>query len=280
MPQQPTQLTPEQEKKIKGAKMKLWLGIIIIVVVGLLIAVYFVFLNSEDGNTNNVANSNSVSNTNAATNSDSSLTDVTSWPIYEDTINGYLMKYPADYLVKMETSGYVVFDTISIDTPDTTYLHISVTAEDNDFHTYRLAVLTNSAVDNDSPINEEDVIINGLEWTKITLKNALGETIIHYIVPYLGKVYDISAGDSVDSDVLDTVVSNFEINQLAADVDIDDTTYFSDRECVGNNDCGAFPCVSNKCLVEECTSDSECSKGTCGQYVTPVPGYCTMMDSL
>lgn len=69
MPQQPQQPTPEQQKKIKGAKIKLWLGMVIIIAVGFLIAVYFVFLvDMEEVNTNNVMNSNIVSNTNVATN--------------------------------------------------------------------------------------------------------------------------------------------------------------------------------------------------------------------
>jgi len=211
---------------------------------------------------------------------DSKTINTSDWQTYEDKTNGYSIKYPSDYLIKMNTDGYIVFDPVSIDTSDTTYLHISVTVEDNDFHTYRLGILTNPAVDSDSPIDEEDVTIDSLDGKKIILKNALGETIIHYLVSYLGKVYDISAGDSVDSDVLDKVIVSFDINQLDGNVDIADTNEFTGKECVSNNDCGAFPCVNNKCLVQECTSDSECSKGTCGQYVTPVPGYCTMMDSL
>ena len=205
--------------------------------------------------------------------------DTTSWQTYEDKTNGYSIKYPADYLIKMQTDGYVVFDPKSIDTPDTTYLHISVTVEDNDFHTYRLGVLTDPSVQSDS-VSEEDVTIDGLDGKKITLKNALGETIIHYIVNYLGKVYDISVGDSVDSEILNNVLASFRINQLADDVDIFDTNEFTGKACVSNNDCGAFPCYENKCLVKQCTSDSECLAGTCGQYATPVLGYCTTIDVL
>lgn len=373
--QQPEQQTPEQLKQIKKAKWTMWLGIFIIMFVGLAAAVYFLFLQPVgEGN----INANTSTNTNVlstvlevqlangkvstqcqidddcilfdstkdlseccpaptcdyygddkwiAVNAESyqsywqanvcisgmpcseyeqikcpfnendkysvqcvnnvckkvfsgGSVDASNWQTYGDKTSGYSIEYPADYLIKMETDGYVVFDPASIDTPNTTYLHISVTAEDNDFYTYRLGILTNAAVDTDSPIDEEDVTIDGLEGKKITLKNVLGETIIHYIVSYLGKVYDISAGDSVGADVLDKVIVSFDINQLAENVDISDATEFSGKTCVSNNDCGAFPCVNNKCLVKECISDSECSKGTCGQYVTPVPGYCTMIDAL
>lgn len=207
-------------------------------------------------------------------------TAISNWQTYEDQVNGYSIKYPADYLIKMETNGYVVFDPTSIDSPDTTYLHISVTVEDNDFHTYRLGILTNPAVDNDSPISEVDVTIDGLDAKKITLKNALGETVIHYIVSYLGKVYDISAGDSVDSQIIDTFVASFDIWQLGESIDIADTEYFDGRTCDSNNDCGAFPCVNGGCLVKKCTCSCHCPGSVCGGHETPVPGYCTTMDVL
>lgn len=254
--------------------------IIIVVVLAIGVGVYFYFTQTEEEgarvsvveNINTVMNTNTVSNLNA--------TDTTIWQTYEDKTNGYSVKYPDDYLIKMEIDGYVVFDPKSIDTPNTTYLHISVTVEDTDFHTYRLGVLTNPAVDKESLINEEDVTIDGLSGKKITLKNALGETIIHYIVNYLGKVYDISAGDSVDSEILNNVLASLRINQLADDVDISDTSEFTGKACISNNDCGAYPCYENECLVRQCTEDSECPKGTCGQYATPVLGYCTMIDVL
>jgi len=112
------------------------------------------------------------------------------------------------------------------------------------------------------------------------LKNAQGETIFHYVVNYLGKVYDILAGDSVDSEILNNAVSSFQIAQLADSVDVTDGSEFTDKVCTSNNDCGAYPCYENTCLVQACTDDSKCLVGTCGQHVTPVPGYCTMIDSL
>ncbi|MDP2684669.1 MAG: hypothetical protein Q8P20_06545 [bacterium] len=409
-------LTPEQQKQIKKTKIKMWIGLVLIIVVGLTIAVYFVFINPIEKD-EEVANANSIINQNANVNSidtsdwltyeseeyqysvrvpqgwvinneglcgdnrvgfasemfdcspdgysgtysiiintgDQSLeeiktkspemnfTDTTingqpavqylyqfnseylggeftrtgymlihggntytigeelagqqsgpteglvefaqslrffsDWLTYEDKVNGYSVKYPDDYLIKMETDSYVVFDPASIDTPDTTYLHISVNVEDNDFHTYRLGILTNSVVESNSVI-EEDVNIDGLSGKKITYKNALGETIIHDIVDYLGKVYDISTTDSVDEGTMDNVLANFSITQLDSSIDITNTTEFMDKVCVSNNECGAYPCYERVCLVQVCTDDSECAVGTCGQYVTPVPGYCTTMDSL
>lgn len=201
------------------------------------------------------------------------------WQTYQDKVNGYTVMYPGDYLIKMDLDGYVIFDPVSMDTPDTTYLAIIVDVEDNDFHTHRLGILTNSAVQSDTVV-EEDVTIDGLSGKKITYKTVLSETMIHYIVDYLGKVYDISAGDSVPSETMDNVVANFKINQLFDTVDIADPEVFTGQTCLSNNDCGAYPCYENVCLVQACTNDSECSAGTCGQYVTPVPGYCTTMDSL
>ena len=261
----------DQQKQVKKAKAILWIGLILIVVVGLAIAVYFVFLKSEGEVVNNV---NKVSNTNVVTN-----INTNNWQTYEDTIHGYSVQYPADYLIKLETDGYIVFDPASMDSPDTTYLNISVTVEDNDFYTYRLGILTSPATDSESVV-EEDIMIDGLTGKKITLKNALGETVIHYIISYLGKVYDISAGDSVSQDLIDALLENFNITQRDASIDISDTTVFENKSCVSNNECGAYPCYGGHCYIQECSDESDCSAGTCGQYVTPVPGYCTMIDSL
>lgn len=382
--QQPQQPTPEQEKKIKGAKTKLWLGIIVIVVVGLLIAVYFVFLQSEEGNTNNVVNSNTISNINIATNKNTN-TAVSAEPIqfpdtkvgisctdnedciiadktesvgdccptpdcknwytsdnyvavnlesyndkrtvlrqearcdikecpgfpplqclsgepyagadcqegvcakvlynmdatrtYTNDKHGYSLQIPAGYGKNLVLPGYLALDVVTASSADLTFNRIIVTVSDIDIHTHRLEILTDPAANTDN-ITEKDVTVSGLTANKLALKNALGETIIHYLVSYLGKVYDIETTDSVAQDLIETFLENFAITQLDANIDISDPTMFENKSCVSNNECGAFPCVSNKCLVKECTNDSECSKGTCGQYVTPVPGYCTMMDSL
>lgn len=215
---------------------------------------------------------------NATTNSVIGI-DRTDWQTYVDSLHAYSIQYPGDYLIKTESNGYVVFDDETIDSPDTSYLHISVTVEDSDFHSYRLGILTDPAVDS-TTIVEEDIVIDGLTGTKITLKNALGEIIIHHIVVYLGKVYDISMGDSADTGVIASFLESFDIAQLAATVDIADVTTFTGKLCASNNECGAYPCSEGTCLVKECTDDSECAAGTCGQYVTPVPGYCTTIDAL
>lgn len=198
---------------------------------------------------------------------------------YEDKINGYSAEYPADYLIKLQTDNFVVFDPVSLDTPDTTYLNISVMVEDNDFHTYRLGLLTEQSY-NPNLTQEEDIIISSINGKKITLFNTFGGVSIHNIVSYLGKIYDISSGNSVDQDLVDSFIENFSITQFDASVDISDTTVFENKSCVSSNECGAYPCLDGTCLVQACTSDSECPQGTCGQYVTPVPGYCTMVDSL
>jgi len=56
------QPTPEQQKQIQKAKWTLWLGIFIIVFVGLAAAVYFLFVKSagEEGNVNIEVNANTA----------------------------------------------------------------------------------------------------------------------------------------------------------------------------------------------------------------------------
>ena len=180
----------------------------------------------------------------------------------------------------METDGYVVLDPISIDSPDITYLHITVTVENIDFHSYRLKLLTGPTIDIDSRVIKEDREISGLPGEYISFKNKLGETEVHYVVPYLGKVYDISSLDTVDAAILDAFVFSFQIYQLEDEVDISDASTFTGKICTSDNDCGAFPCVSGECLIQECTSDDECPNGICGLHATPVPLYCTTIDAL
>ncbi len=208
--------------------------------------------------------------------------NTTDWLIYEDVINGYRVKYPSDYLIKTEEVNHVVFDSSLVDMENSSLLQFTVDTSDTDMQTYRLGVVTDEQVDTDTEILEEDVMIDGLEGDKITLKNKSGETIIHYLVSYLGKTYDISAGDSLAENILLAVVDNFGIYQFSTDVDITSTALFLGKECVSNNDCGAYPCNPNigKCLVQDCTDDSGCAVGVCGLHATPVLGYCTTMDSL
>ena len=204
------------------------------------------------------------------------------WLIFDDAINGFRVKYPSDYLIKTEEVNHVVFDSSLVDMENSSLLQFTVDTSDTDMQTYRLGVVTDEQVDTDTEILEEDVMIDGLEGDKITLKNKSGETIIHYLVSYLGKTYDISAGDSLAENILLAVVDNFGIYQFSTDVDITSTALFLGKECVSNNDCGAYPCNPNigKCLVQDCTDDSGCFVGVCGLHATPVPGYCTTMDSL
>lgn len=59
------QQQPNPGQQVKRAKIILWLGIIIIIVVGLAVAVYFIFVKSpEKGNVNVVKNVNTVTNIN------------------------------------------------------------------------------------------------------------------------------------------------------------------------------------------------------------------------
>ncbi len=365
---QPQQPTPDQQKQVKKAKRILWFGLISIVVVGLAIAVYFVFINPIERdiistNTNIVSTNEMVKfpdtevGISCVENEDCIIVDVTEsvgdccsmpdcriWytsdnyvavnskeyydyaleykdnncgevlcPIYErmycptgepyadadcqnnvcvkvlyendilrpysNEANGYSLMIPVGYGKNTELSGYIALDVVTTPSAKLTFNRIIVMVENTDMHTYRLSILANPEADVEN-IKEEEVIVAGLTANKITLKNALGETIIHYLVSYLGKVYDIETTDSVNQETIDIFIANFEITQLDEDINIADTSVFENKTCVSNNECGAYPCDQGTCLVKECNSDDECSVGTCGQYVTPVPGYCTMIDSL
>lgn len=65
---------PTPEQKIKQAKFILWLGIVLIIIIGLAVAVYFVFMKTAgQGNVNVAKNVNSiVSNTNTVSNTNKS----------------------------------------------------------------------------------------------------------------------------------------------------------------------------------------------------------------
>lgn len=206
----------------------------------------------------------------------------TDWLTYVDDKNNYSIKYPSDYFVKEELENYATFDTSLIDNPESSHLSFTVETRDTDLYTFRLSILTDEQVSGDFDPIIEDITIDGLSGTKITLKNKLGKTIVHNLVNYLGKTYDISAGDSLSDDILKAVVDNFYIEQFGEDVDITDTSLFESKECVSNSDCGAYPCNPsiNKCLIKSCQLDSECSVGVCGLHASPVPGYCTTIDTL
>jgi len=199
--------------------------------------------------------------------------------MYDDEVNGYSLLIPEGYGKNTELQGYIALDVVTASSATLTFNRIIVTVRDIDMHTHRLGILTSPAADTEN-MTEEDVTVSGLTANKLTLKNALGETIIHYLISYLGKIYDIETTDSVDQNLIDTFLDNFTITQLDSSIDIANTSEFTGKACVSNNECGAYPCYENTCLIKECTDSSECSAGTCGQYVTPVPGHCTMIDSL
>lgn len=93
MDQQP--LTPEQQKKVKKAKITLWLGIAVIVVIGLLIIVYFVFLKESSVENTNTANTNTT-------------VDTSNWDTYINAQYGFQFKYPGNWSMKENTDGNIV----------------------------------------------------------------------------------------------------------------------------------------------------------------------------
>ena len=38
---------------------------------------------------------------------------------------------------------------------------------------------------------------------------------------------------------------------------------YKNKDCIENSDCGGFPCIDNKCLVKECSSDEDCPNNMC-----------------
>lgn len=320
------ELTPEQKKQVTKSKAILWIGLIFIVLAGMAIAVYFVFVQAEDqGNVNVVSNSAKqfITPCNWQPTKDYGLCEMSlgayfdgekcvaisgctkddtipyttledceldclqwpaesatlGWQTYEDEINGYSLLIPENYGKNTELEGYLALDVVTASSATLTYNRIIVTVSDIDLHTQRLIILTSPAANTENLV-EKDVEVSGLTGTKLTFKNALGETMIHYLVAYLGKVYDIETTDSVDQDIIDTFVSNFSITQLDTSIDIADSSVFESKTCISNNECGAYPCLDGTCYIQECNDESDCDAGVCGQYVTPVPGYCTMIDSL
>jgi len=214
-------------------------------------------------------------------NSNFSGVNTSDWDTYSDAVNSYSIKVPSDYEVALEQDNYVAFDSSLAESTDLSYMHFVVETRDTDLYTFQISILTNEQVSSDFEPVIEDVTIDSLSGKKITLKNELGETIIHNLVNYLGKTYDIYAGDSI-ADLLAAVVDNFSIDQFGDDVDITDTSLFQGKECVSHSDCGAYPCnpANGKCLIKDCLEDSECPAGVCGLHVTPVPYFCTTVDVL
>jgi hypothetical protein len=86
---EPSSLTPEQKAKIKKAKIILWLGLGVIMLAGLIIVFYFVFVRTAvaptvNGNVNIAANTNSV-------------VDTSDWETHANARYGFQFKYPSDW---------------------------------------------------------------------------------------------------------------------------------------------------------------------------------------
>ncbi|MFC1687610.1 PsbP-related protein [Patescibacteria group bacterium] len=341
--------TQPESQDVKKAKSILWIGLILIILIGTAIAVYFIFLKGQSINPSN--NQNVTVNTNTVTQGDCDLiTDsqecydrqdclpvdicgctttyelsrrcgdedmipclcvaggfdhcetldcnnsqvpsvfgsnsnaisntITSpeWQTYTDLAHGYSIQYPDNYLIKSEADGYVAFDSASIDSPSLSHLHVTVTVEKNSLHKYSLGIKTNSVVNTDYNVVEENYTIDGLDGRKITYRDALGNFVIRYVVEYLGAIYDIEAFQSSHEQTLDAMVASVTITR--APYDPSDVTAYEGATCTTDRDCGALPCVLGECLVQLCDDDSDCSNGTCGLHITPVPGYCTTVDAL
>lgn len=65
--------------------------------------------------------------------------------------------------------------------------------------------------------------------------------------------------------------------QNASETILAECNKYFDKTCTTDNDCGAFPCQNNKCLIRPCSSDNDCPD-LCGLHATPVPGFCTTID--
>lgn len=91
---EPSSLTPEQTKRIKKAKLILWLGLGGIVLIGLIIIFYFVFANKAVAPTVN-GNVNTATNINIATNTNSTVS-TSDWKTYENKEYGFSIKVPKE----------------------------------------------------------------------------------------------------------------------------------------------------------------------------------------
>lgn len=92
------QFTPEQKAKVKKAKIILWLGITTIIVIGLLIAVYFVFVREAVAPTVNDTDSNQTAvNTNTTT-----LNSRNDNQTYVNSKYKYSVTVPKDWAVNTE----------------------------------------------------------------------------------------------------------------------------------------------------------------------------------
>jgi hypothetical protein len=97
------QPTPEQQKQIRKAKWTLWLGIFIIVFVGLAVAVYFLFVKSagEQGNVSIEVNTNKV-------------IDTSDWTTYSNAQYGFQFQYPKDWQLN-ELANHCPYDELNDD---------------------------------------------------------------------------------------------------------------------------------------------------------------------
>jgi len=87
-------LTPDQQKQVKKAKLILWLGLSVIMLAGLIVVFYLVFVNKAvaptvNGNVNLSANINSAAET-------------SDWLTYENVKYQYSVRVPKDWVINAE----------------------------------------------------------------------------------------------------------------------------------------------------------------------------------
>lgn len=102
---------PIPEQKIKKAKFILWLGIALIIIIGLVVAVYFVFMKTAgQGNVNVAKNVNISTNINTSANVNTSVTTAGQWYYYPDFSNIYDVFEDGDTVWVAALGGLAKYD--------------------------------------------------------------------------------------------------------------------------------------------------------------------------
>jgi len=84
--------TPEQQKQVKRAKVILWIGIVGIIVIGLLISIYFVFIKGT-------VDTKPVYNDPVK-----SMLDTSTWQSYTSEQYGFSFKFPMEWVLDVENN--------------------------------------------------------------------------------------------------------------------------------------------------------------------------------
>ena len=141
---------------------------------------------------------------------ESTITGPDSWQIYKNNKYGFELKYPENWRTAQCGIDCQGFGPQNVG--EDTAIAINILNSKLEVAKKSLPVLGNS---NNKLIKEEIVVIEGAQWTKLTIKQDISEEIfIEHLIEKNGKTYDLGAGTDESNivDIYNQILSTFKLS--------------------------------------------------------------------